>query len=126
MKYLLSNVLAITMAFTLSGQTQSAPATPAPHGKTSAVRVVRSDATSGHLISDCFLVLPDGRYRREHTDNDPDSFSRMQVPGQAKMTYVFEGRLAPEEQENALAMFDRAEFRALHSTGKTAHEFAVP
>src|SRR3954468_353647 len=109
MKYLLLNVLAMTMAATHIPQAQSAAPPPA-QGKTKAVRVIRSDATSGHLISDCFLVLPDGRYRREHTDNDPDSFSRMQVPGQAKVTYVFEGRLTPEEQEHAFALFDRTGF----------------
>lgn len=110
-------ILFTVLAIMIGGVSQQPAnsAAPTAQGTTQVVRIVRTDSTSGHMINDCLLVLPDGRYHREHSDNDPDSFSRQQVAGQGNITYVFEGRLTPEEQEHAFEIFDRPQFRAIHS-----------
>lgn len=49
----------------------------------------------GHEVSDCYLLLPNGRYRREHWEEQPVVGKSIVNPAERFKTYVFEGQLTP-------------------------------
>ena len=112
--------LALVQAATFAGQDQPKTALPLQNNdKQIAIRVLRTSQTTGHFINDCVAVYPDGHYSREHSEEQPSSFSRTPLQkNQAYEVYVFEGRLTSAELDNIVNIVNGREFKAIRSPEK--------
>jgi hypothetical protein len=112
LKFTAITVLIFGLAFSTTAQKNPGPSQP-QSGRFLA-RVAITDESQGHTIRDCILLLPDGRYHREHSEQQPWSFSRTPLhKSQAFETHVFEGQLAPAEIASVAGFINQSDFRAL-------------
>ena len=74
---------------------------------------VHKTTMHGHEVSECYLLLPNGRYRREHWEEQPVVGKSIVNPAERFKTYVFEGQLTPAEVESVSRFVHTPAFGAL-------------
>lgn len=117
------SVMSGVMLFAVLAAAQQPPATPlkgsSPQNGRVLLRVGRLSSEGVHEIRNCILLLPDGRYHREHSEELVDSFSRTPpLKSQMYKTYVFEGQLSPEEVKAVADIVNGRDFRRVRSPGQ--------
>lgn len=89
--------------------TDANPASQSPF----AFRFERVRIQDLYRVGDCYFVMPDGSYRREHSEARIDTVSPHVPKGALDRAYVYVGVLTPDEMKDLTTLINNPAVRAL-------------